>query len=306
MKKLLCLSLTSASFLALAQGRPSFALAPVMSALSSTPAEDGAYAAGTRAMNEQRWPDAIRNFDTVIAARGTRHADAALYWKAYSLSKLSRKSDATASCDLLHVQFPDSSWNNDCRTLSLNVQVDLRDLTIQAPAPPEPPSGSLGGVPGGRGSDADLKLLALNSLVNQDPARAMPILRGMLDGNQPLEVKKHAIFVLTQSKSPEAESILHDAVIGKMGPPLQRQAIQMMGVFEGKRANDTLEEVYRTTPDVQVKRAVISAFFISHDAPRMVDLARSEKDLELKRTIVSQLALMNDKAATDYMLELLK
>jgi hypothetical protein len=35
-------------------------------------------------------------------------------------------------------------------------------------------------------------------------------------------------------------------------------------------------------------------------------MARGEKDLELKRTIVSQLALMNDKAATDYMVELLK
>jgi hypothetical protein len=46
--------------------------------------------------------------------------------------------------------------------------------------------------------------------------------------------------------------------------------------------------------------------FITQDAPRMVDMARGEKDLELKRTIVSQLALMNDKAATDYMVELLK
>ncbi len=304
MKKLLCLSLTSASLLVHAQSHPAFALAPVAAALSSTPAEEVAYAAGTRAMNEQRWPDAIRDFDTVIAARGARHADAALYWKAYSLSKLSRKGDAIASCDQLHVQFPESGWNNDCRTLSLNVKVDLGDLHLQTPPPP--PSGPWGAAPGAPGSDADLKLLALNSLVNQDPARAMPILRAMLDGNQPPEVKKHAIFVLTQSRSPEAESILHDAVIGKMGPPLQRQAVQMMGVFEGKRANETLEEVYRTTSDVQVKRAVISAFFISHDAPRMVSLARSEKDLELKRTIVSQLALMNDKAATDYMLELLK
>jgi hypothetical protein len=51
---------------------------------------------------------------------------------------------------------------------------------------------------------------------------------------------------------------------------------------------------------------VISAFFITQDAPRMVELARSEKDMELKRSIVSQLALMKDKAATDYMMELLK
>jgi hypothetical protein len=46
--------------------------------------------------------------------------------------------------------------------------------------------------------------------------------------------------------------------------------------------------------------------FITKDAPHMVEMARNEKDLELKRRIVSELALMNDKAATDYMMELLK
>jgi hypothetical protein len=119
-------------------------------------------------------------------------------------------------------------------------------------------------------------------------------------------MKKHAIFVLAQSKSPEAQSILHDAVTGKMDPELQRQAITMMAIFEGKRANDTLAEVYRTSTDPNIKRSIISAFFITQDAPRMVALARSEKSLDLKRSIVSQLALMHDKAATDYMLELLK
>jgi len=79
-----------------------------------------------------------------------------------------------------------------------------------------------------------------------------------------------------------------------------------MGVFQGKRANDSLVEVYKTTNDLKIKKSVISALFITQDAPRMVELARNEKDLELKRSIVSQLALMNDKAATDYMMELLK
>ena len=99
--------------------------------------------------------------------------------------------------------------------------------------------------------------------------------------------------------------MLHDAVTGKMDPGLQREAIQSMAVFEGKSANDTLAEVYRTTSDPDVKRAVINAFFITQDAPRLVELARNEKNLDMKRDIVSRLALMHDKAATDYMLELL-
>jgi len=132
------------------------------------------------------------------------------------------------------------------------------------------------------------------------------LLRGILSGNQPLNVKKHALFVLAQSKSPEAESILRDAALGKLDPQLQGQAIQAIAIFQGKRANDTLAEVYRTTTDPKIKSSIISAMFITKDASRMVEMARSEKDLELKRRIVSELALMNDKAATDYMMELLK
>jgi HEAT repeat protein len=157
-----------------------------------------------------------------------------------------------------------------------------------------------------RGSDEDLKMLAINSMLNRDPATALPLLRGILSGNQPLNVKKHALFVLAQSKSPEAEGILRDAALGKLDPQLQRQAIQAIAIFQGKRANDTLAEVYRTTTDPKIKSSIISAMFITKDASRMVEMARSEKDLELKRRIVSELALMNDKAATDYMMELLK
>jgi HEAT repeat protein len=259
--------------------------------------DDSTYSAGTRAMNERRWPDAVREFDKVISDKNNKKVDAAIYWKAYSLAHMSRQTEASAACDQLHAQFPSSTWNNDCRSLTIDQHILVKN---------GPMDHVLVKTPNAPGSDDDLKLLALNSLANQDPARAMPILREMLTGNHSDELKKHAIFVLTQSNSPEAASILRDAVAGKMGVELQRQTIPLMGVFHGKRDNDTLVDVYKNTQDQQVKRAVISALFISQDAPHMVDLARNEKDLHLKRSIVSQLALMNDKVATDYMLELLK
>jgi len=303
MKTSLKLSLTSALFCIFAGLSSAHALNSTTPVLFGEP-ENDAYTLGTRAMNAQQWPDAVRDFDEVIAAKAGKRVDAALYWKAYSLNKMSRHTEAAASCDQLRAKFPSSTWNNDCGALSLDSRVGPMNLSI--PSPQVFPSVSPEGLPAAPGSDADLKMLALNSLVNHDPARAIPMLRTILAGDQPMEMKKHAIFVLAQSKSPEAEAILHDVVMGKMGPELQRQAIPMVGVFEGKRANGELADVYRTTQDPQVKRAVVSAFFITQDAPRLVELARVEKDLELKRAIVSQLALMNDKAATDYMLELLK
>ncbi len=278
-------------------------------------ADDDPYTTGTRAMDENRWQDAVSAFDKVISKKGKR-VDAALYWKAYSLNKLGKTQLAIATCEQLHSQFADSPWNKDCKAISVDVQVDPKIMTADqmkmghvhphvriAPIRPD-----MGGGEGGvtRGSDEDLKMLALNSLLNRDPTTALPLLRGILSGNQPLSVKKHALFVLAQSKSPEAEGILRDAALGKLDPQLQGQAIQAMAVFQGKRANDTLAEVYRTTTDPKIKNSIISAMFITKDAPRMVEMARNEKDLELKRRIVSELALMNDKAATDYMMELLK
>jgi hypothetical protein len=278
-------------------------------------ADDDPYTTGTRAMDENRWQDAVSAFDKVISEKGKR-VDAALYWKAYSLNKLGKTQLAIATCDQLHSQFADSSWNKDCNTFSVDLkgggpmimaedQAKIRgDRAPRTYVKVRPDMGGESGVP--RGSDEDLKILALNSLLNRDPATALPLLRGILSGNQSINVKKHALFVLAQSKSPEAEGILRDAALGKLDPQLQGQAIQAIAVFQGKRANDTLAEVYRTTSDPKIKSSIISAMFITKDAPRMVEMARNEKDLELKRRIVSELALMNDKAATDYMMELLK
>ena len=299
-----------------------FAHAAMPFAASDDPA---AYIRGTKAMNDHRWQDAVSSFDQVINAR-QKKTDAALYWKAYSLNKLGNQPLALATCFQLHAQYTASTWNKDCEALGIDLQPNNAQTLAVPPVPPMPPLPPFPPMPKaltiyrtdrdfdrdinrGRESNdpnADIKMLALNSLLNQDPARAIPLLRGILAGDQPSNLKKHALFVLAQSKTPEAQSILHDAVMGKLDPTLQRQAIQTMAVYQGKRANDTLAELYGQTADLKIKQSIISAFFISQDAPRMVDLAKAEKNLELKRDIVAQLALMHDKAATDYMLELLK
>jgi hypothetical protein len=293
------------------------ALVPELSTTfySSAAEDDGSYSAGTRAMDEHRWSDAVTAFDKVISQKGDR-VDAALYWKAYSLNKLGRAPLAVATCDQLRSQFVASPWNKDCNAISVNVDAQaLAEEKIKSKMKGDPTYIRVAPYDRDRergddrvtpGSDEDLKILALNSLMHRDPATALPLLRGILTGNQSLSVKKHALFILAQNKSPEAESILRDAALGKLDPQLQPQAIQALAVFQGKSANDTLAEVYRTTTDPKIKKSIISAMFITKDAPRLVEMAKNEKDLQLKRDIVSQLAVMNDPAATEYMMELLK
>jgi hypothetical protein len=260
---------------------------------SSAPVSaDDDYSRGTQALDQQRWQDAVASFDKVIEAKG-RKADAALYWKAYALKKLDRTSLVGSTCTQLRTLYVSSTWNKDCTTLTAGASSDES-------------AGDNGRQRDDVGSDADLKVLALNSLLNRDPAQALPLIRNMLSSNGSPELKHRALAMVAQNPSPDARAFVREVALGKFAPGEQKQAIEMMGVFQGKAGNDTLAEIYRSSADYPIKRAVISAFFISGDAQRMVDLARNEKDLRLKHDIVAQLALMHDKAATDYMLELLK
>ncbi|MBS1814321.1 MAG: HEAT repeat domain-containing protein [Acidobacteria bacterium] len=299
----------------------SFALLAALPALAFTPpidpldaSDDPSYVAGKKALDDQRWRDGIRAFDKVIQTRNSR-ADAAYYWKAYALNKMHHGPEAAATCEALRAKFPKSSWNKDCGALTIDTAVEEGVFPSIKNGPHVEvrvhPQVHVRYEDDENSSDArdpeqDMKILALNSLLQQSPDRALPQLRTLLNSNARMSTKKHVIFVLAQSKNPEAQKILDDALRGKMDPELQRQAILMTGIFQRKSSNPALVDIYKTNPDARTKKAVINALFISQDAADMVSIARLEKDLELKRQIVSQLALMHDKVAQDYMLELLK
>jgi thioredoxin-like negative regulator of GroEL len=88
-------------------------------------------------------------------------------------------------------------------------------------------------------------------------------------------------------------------------PDLRRKAIRNLGPSGGASAVPTLLAIYSKSSDEQSRKAAIDALFVAGDAHDLVVLARSEKDPTTKRDIVSKLAVMHSKEATDYMLELL-
>ena len=60
-------------------------------------------------IEEGKFERAIGDLDRLIELKSNR-TDAALYWKAYSLSKLGRKADALSALADLQQQFKDSRW----------------------------------------------------------------------------------------------------------------------------------------------------------------------------------------------------
>ncbi|MGH9629541.1 MAG: HEAT repeat domain-containing protein [Bryobacteraceae bacterium] len=310
--------------------------------------EERTYRRGSAYLDRREWEKAVEAFDGVIEEKGTR-ADGAHYWKAYALNKLGRRDEALQSLSALRKSFPSSRWLNDAKAL----EAEVRQASGQ-------------GVPPENQADEDLKLLAINSLINSDPQRAVPMLEKLLTSQSSPKLKERALFVLAQSKSGPANEIVAKIARGAGNPDLQLKAVEYLGIHGGPENLKVLSDVYSSSNDVAVKRQILHAFMVGNDKDRLaaaakgeanpelrknaihwlgtmrkaqtgdvltsmyasetnkevkeqilhslfiqgsvqeiIDLARKEKDAELKREAVQKLSLMKSKEATDYMLELL-
>lgn len=240
-------------------------------------ADDGnLYSEGTRAINESRWSDAAGLFNRVAQMHG-EHAEGALYWRAYAESKEGQPANALKTCAELRKEFPNSKWLEECGAL----EIEIRGKSGDPVSPQSEP-------------DENLKLLALNALMQQDPSQALPILQKILAGNQSEELKSRALFVLAQTHSPQASAMINQIAQGQSDPALQIKAIRMLAVAQGKSADDTLASIYQHSSDTQVKKVILQSYLITGDSSKLVAIARQETNPELVKTAIHTLGPMGD------------
>ena len=126
------------------------------------------------ALDDDKYERARDKFSEVIEANGPQ-ADAALYWKAYAQQHLGQRDAALSSIADLKKRFPQSRWQKDASAL----EIEIRQGTGH-PSRPE--------IQG----DEELKMLAIQSLMNSDPERAMPLLEKVLQGSATPKEKSKA------------------------------------------------------------------------------------------------------------------
>jgi HEAT repeat protein len=244
--------------------------------------ESDLYNQATQDLDVSQWENARAGFDQVAQMHGP-HADGALYWKAYALNKLGRREDALAALSTLDKTYPQSHWNNDAKAL----EVEIRQSMGESVSPDNVSTGSHDNV-----SNEDLKLIAINGLMNSDPDRAVPLLEKVLQSNQPPKVKERALFVLSQSGSPKARAIISSIARGQGDRTLQRKALEDLALFGGKESKTELASIYASSDDVEVKKSILRGFMISGDKDRVLAAAKTEKNPELRREAVRQLGVM--------------
>ncbi|MEA2415494.1 MAG: hypothetical protein QOI58_2151, partial [Thermoanaerobaculia bacterium] len=236
--------------------------------------EEDLYDSGTDALDDHEWRRAAAAFSKVAEMR-MQHADAALYWLAYAQGKMGARSEALSTLLQLQKSYPKSKWVEDGKTL----EVEIRQSAGQ-PIEPE------------HIDDEDVKLMAINGLMNSDPERAIPILEGiLLNGHQPVKLKERALFVLSQSGSQRAFDIV--VRTAKSGPPdLRERAVRTLGILGGQRSRAVLTDIYQATNDIDVKKSVLKSYMIAGDRTRLLALAKAESNSELRADAVLQLGVI--------------
>jgi HEAT repeat protein len=91
------------------------------------------------------------------------------------------------------------------------------------------------------------------------------------------------------------------AATGEKDPELRAAAIQQLGVMG---AHDELAKLYAQETVKDVKTRILQAMFVGGRADRLIELARSEPDPDLRRTAIRNLGLMGKEKTGAALLEI--
>ena len=230
-----------------------------------------AYREGQRALENQEWDEASRRFGK-LASGSSDETDAALYWKAYADWKQKLKKESVEGLRHLLSAYPRSPWADDAKALELEIR------------------GGKGAKSAPNAEDEELKLYALDGLMQREPEQAVPVLERLLAGSSSQRIKERALFVLSQSDSPRAREILLRTA--RTGQPLELrcEAVKTLGIAGDPEDIAALATIARDTgAPPEVRNALIEAYLIADRSDELLGIAKSDPDPRIRAKAIDAL-----------------
>jgi hypothetical protein len=240
---------------------------------SDSASRSEAYREGQRALERERWSQASLVFGKIAQGAGPE-TDAALYWKAYADSKQSLKKESLEGLRQLLSTYPQSAWADDARALEQEIR------------------GRKGTGAASNTDDEELKMYALDGLMQVEPDRALPVLERLLAGTSSERLKGRALFVLSQSDSPRAREILLRTA--KAGQPigLRCDAVKTLGMSGEPEDIAALTAIARDpAAPIEVRSAVIEAYLIADRPEDILAIAKSDPDPQIRAKAIESLGV---------------
>jgi hypothetical protein len=155
--------------------------------------------------------------------------------------------------------------------------------------------------------ELELKLVALQALLNVDSEKAFPILVKILQDEGNPKLRRNAIFVLSRSNHPEVGPLMAKLATEDPDQEVQQQAIFWLGMRKDTESLDLLFKIFNDTDDPKIKQ--IALFSLSQNKSdaakdKLISIARSEKDPKTWEQAIFILGQKRDEETVDLLISL--
>ena len=273
---------------------------------------DSLYRAAREALSAGQYGDAARLFRELRTRYPkSGYTPDALYWEAFSQYRIGGHSRLQSALELLRQQqreYPNAATTGDGQALATRINGELARQgdanaaavvasTASELAPPAPPSigpSPVGAAPAvapvppmgpgfngmrGDGCDRedDVRLMALNAVLQMDADRAVPILQKVLarrdSGSACL--RRKAVFILAQKDSPNTGDMLLNVVRTDPDQEVREQAVFWLSQVKGDAAVSALDSIARTSKDPELQKKALFALAQQNDSPKATAALRA-------------------------------
>jgi len=116
--------------------------------------------------------------------------------------------------------------------------------------------------------DDDVKVIALNALMQMDAERAMPLLKKVMTSREKCAevLRKKAVFLIAQKNTPESADMLVDAARNDPDTDVRKEAVFWLSRVSGEKSAEFLRDVALKPGDVEVRKQAVFSLSQSNTA----------------------------------------
>src|SRR5688572_26927661 len=260
------------------EGRTGFAEVPPAPWGEAGPA-DSLYRLGREAINRNDFRRAAALFAEISAKYPrSEYAPDAPYWRAFALYKAGREDDlreALKALDMQQSRFPKAATIADGKALSIRIRGQLAQQGDVNAAEDVTKAATQNQPCVRNDADNDIRAAAMNALLQMDAEGALPIIKQVLARRDEcnISLREKAVFLLSQKRSPESETLLIETMRNDPARSVREQAGFWPGQVRTEGAAAALEQVATSSPDTDMRAKAIHALK-ENGSPRAMALLR--------------------------------
>lgn len=247
---------------------------------------------GRDLIDGERWAEAAGKFSEFVAAYPKdKDVDVALYWLAYSLKQQAKFREASQHLGRLLKEFPGSNWAEEATAMLAEIAPQTGDTRVIDNAM--------------NANDEEIKIVALQSLFESSPARAMAYVTDILKPGSKASrsFKEAALSLLASHGERQSLPLLLDIARTQEDPELRAVAIRGLADHGGESVFDELVKLYDAERDREVKEHILHSFEGIESArvdAKLLDIARAAGEhTELRKAAIRTLGNKNGPAAIE-------